>query len=174
MTNTNELKTEVEHELIESFCFKYKCTKLNFTPENRSREIFLGIEPDLVAYNKNDGKLYIGEITVSGYNGHQGKDFHVGAVRKLAESFSKFYLLSLKENISEIRERIQKIHHDCDFEQISCHFIVPVGSRFINALGYREKLFKTGIMKKDEILLSERSKNIMLKVLRNAKNEMTK
>jgi hypothetical protein len=171
MTNTNKLKIEVEHELIESFCSQYECEKLNFAPKNKLTRIFFGIEPDLVAYNKNNRKLYVGEITVSGYNGHRGKDFHVGAVRKFAESFSKFYILSLGKN--EIHKEIIKLYPYCDFEQISCYFIVPAGSKFMNALGYREKLLKTGIMEKAEISLSDNSKKIMLEVLECAKNEMT-
>lgn len=173
IANTNKLKTEVENELIRKFCLIYKCQKLDFIPKTKLKEIFLGMEPDLIAFNKNSGKLYIGEITVSGYDGHRGKDFHVGAVRKLAESFSKFYLISREENISGICEKIKTQHPDCDFEQISCHFIVPKGSKFINALGYREKLFKTGIMKKDEILISEKWKSIILEVLEISKKEMT-
>ena len=68
MANTNRLKTEIEHEIIESFCIQYKCENLNLSPETR-REVFLGIEPDLVTYNHNDRMIFLGEITVSGYNG---------------------------------------------------------------------------------------------------------
>lgn len=173
MVNANKLKA-VENELIESFCLENKCEKLNFIPKSKIKEVFIGMEPDFVAYNKNNGCLYIGEITVSGYYGHDGSKFHVGAVRKLAEIFSKFYLLSLEKNISEIRKGMNELFPDCDFGQISCHFIVPKGSKFINALGYREQLFKTGIMEKNEIQLSEKSMNIMQEVYEKAKNEMTR
>lgn len=92
MANTNRLKKEVEPEIINLFCKKYDCNLLSFDPKSKIKEIFLGMDHDLVAYDKNKKILYIGEITASGYDGHRG-NFHVGAVRKFAEIF--FKILSL-------------------------------------------------------------------------------
>jgi hypothetical protein len=168
MANTNKLK-EVESEIIDKFCHNHNCNKLDSIPKSKLKQMFLGMQPDLVAYDKNNSVLYICEITVSGFNGHRGKDFHLGAARKLAESFSKFYLLSREK--SEIQ---RKLHPECDFKMLSCYFIVPKGSRFIKALGYRENLFKTEIMRLEEIDLSHKSMKFMLGTLEDSKNEMTK
>lgn len=174
MANTNELKTVVEPELIPGFCKKYLCEKLFFS-KNELYNIFLEMEPDLVAYDGNKGILYIGEITVSGYNGQRGRDFHIGGARKFAECFSKFYLLKhMEENSQEISKRMGMLKPEYHFKTISCHLIVPEGSRFIKALGYRKKLLETGIMSLDEISLSEITKGTMLKILENATNEKTR
>lgn len=172
MVNTNILKTVVEPELCQGFRNKYLCEKLIFS-KNELNRIFLEMEPDLVAFDGNKGILYIGEITVSGYNGHRGRDFHIGAARKFAECFSKFYLLKhLEENSQEITKKIGMLKPEYNFKTISYHLIVPEGSRFIKALGYREKLLETGVMFLDEISLSEITKGLMLEILENAKNEM--
>ena len=172
MVNTNKLKTEIEPELTDYFCKKYECNNLNFTSPTKVKDIFLGMEPDLVAYDKNHGILYIGEITSSGFNGQRGRNFHVGAVKKVAESFSKFYLILLENNIRKIKEKLLIQHPECDFNKISCHFIVPKGSKFVKALGYREKLFETGIMRLDELPLSNKSEKIMREILEKAKKEI--
>jgi hypothetical protein len=170
MADTKKLKI-VESELIRGFREKYQCDALSFT-KNELNSMFL-MEPDLVAYDKNKGILYIGEVTVSGYNGHRGSDFHIGAARKFAECFSKFYLLNhMEENNQEISKRIGILKPACHFKKISCHLIVPEGSRFIKALGYRKKLLETGVMALDEVPLSKTAKGTMLEILKNAKNEM--
>lgn len=60
------------------------------------------------------------------------------------------------------------------FESISCHLIVPKGSKFVKALGYRQKLLETGIMSLDEISLSDNVDKIMHEVLDSARSEMKK
>ena len=50
-------------------------------------------------------------------------------------------------------------------ESIKCFFIVPEGSRFISALGYRKRLFEKGIMDLETIELSIETHELMLKVL---------
>lgn len=172
MVNTDKLKTVIEPELTDCFCNKYGCHNLNFTPLTKVKDIFLGMEPDFVAYDNNQRILYIGEITTSGFNGQRGKNFHVGAVKKVAESFSKFYLILLENNIRKIKEKLLIQHPECDFNKISCHFIVPKGSKFIKSLRYREKLFETGIMRLDKLPLSDESEKIMRGILEKAKNEM--
>lgn len=173
MANTNKLKTVIEPDLISGFYKKYQCSKLSLKKKDLN-QVFLEMEPDLVAYDKKRSILYVGEITVSGYNGQRGKDYHVGAVKKLAESFSKFYLIKLEENIQVITKKIKELIPNFSFEKISCHFIVPKGSRFIKALGYRKRLFETGIMLLDVIPLSKDSKEIMLTILHESKQEMMK
>jgi len=153
VANTNKLKKEVELEIINLFCKKYDCILLSFDPKSKIKEIFVGMHHDLVAYNNNKKILYIGEITASGYDGHRG-NFHVGAVRKFAEIFSKFYLCKFEEK--EISRKIKMLKPEYAFESISCHLIVPKGSKFIKALGYRQKLLETGIMLLDEISLSDK------------------
>lgn len=175
MTNTNRLKTKIEPEIIDRFCKKYECNLLYFdpkiNPKSKLKEIFLGMDPDLVAYNINKHILYIGEITASGYNGHRG-NFHIGAARKFAEIFSKFYLFKMEEN--EIRKRIEMLKSEYVIESISCHLIVPEGSKFIKALGYRKKLIESGIMFLDEIPLSENVNKVMHEVLESARREIKK
>jgi len=172
MTNTNLLKTEIEPELINGFNKKHQCKDLPIGSKKELKQIFLEMEPDLVSYDVNKCILYIGEITVSGYNGQRGGNFHVGAVKKVAEAFSKFYLI--KQDKAIICNNIAKLYPDRKFDEISCHFIVPEKSKFIKALGYREKLFKCGIMSLDIIPLSGKTKNTMLEILENAKKEMQK
>lgn len=171
MANTNELKSIIEPDIIDGFCRNYRCEKLSFA-RFELKQIFFKMEPDLVAYNKNKQTLYIGEITVSGYNGRRGKDYHVGAVKKLAESFSKYYLFTMNNNRTVILERIKKVYPGYKIKKISCHFIVPEGSKFIKALGWRKQLLGTGIMRLDEISLSIKTKKVMLKVLDSSKKEM--
>jgi hypothetical protein len=113
-----------------------------------------------------------GKLKNMGYNGQRGGNFHVGAVKKVAEAFSKFYLI--KQDKAIICNNVAKLYPDCKFDEISCHFIVPENSKFIKALGYREKLFKCGIMSLDIIPLSDKTKNTMLDILENAKKEMIK
>ncbi|MDP3105184.1 MAG: hypothetical protein Q8M95_11325 [Candidatus Methanoperedens sp.] len=171
MANTNRLKKEVEPEIINLFCKENDCNLVSFNPKSKIKEIFLGMDPDLVAYDKNKKILYIGEITTSGYDGNRG-NFHIGAVRKFAEIFSKFYLCKIEKN--EIFRRIEKLKPEYTFESISCHLIVPKGSKFIKALGYRKKLLETGIMSLDEISLSDKVEKIMHEVLDSSRSEMKK
>jgi hypothetical protein len=65
MANTNKLRMLVEPELAKRFCESRECKQLKLT-KKQSRTIFLNMSPDLVAYNNEEGILYIGEITVSG------------------------------------------------------------------------------------------------------------
>lgn len=171
MANTNRLKKEIEPEIINLFCKKYDCNLLSFDPKSKIKEIFLGMDHDLIAYNKNKKILYIGEITASGYDGHRG-NFHTGGVKKFVEIFSKFYLCKFEEK--EISRKIKMLKPESAFESISCHLIVPKGSKFVKALGYRQKLLETGIMSLDEISLSDNVDKIMHEVLDSARSEMKK
>ncbi|MCZ7382364.1 MAG: hypothetical protein O8C64_12445 [Candidatus Methanoperedens sp.] len=165
-----KILTKVQHELEEGFLIKYNCVSI---PKNETNGIFLEMEPDLVAYDKNKGILYIGEITVSGCNGNNGKDRHIGGMKKFTECFSKFYLLKLEENSREINKKIKALIPDFNIKTIECHLIVPAGCKFIKALGWwRERLLKTEIMLLDEIPLSKITQGEMEGTLQNARNEM--
>lgn len=69
-------------------------------------------------------------------------------------------------------QRLSKYHTLETVNDIICHFIVPEGARFIKALGYRAKLFETGIMKLDKIKLTDENEQLMIQVLMRAKQEM--
>lgn len=92
MANTNRLKKEIEPEIINLFCKKYDCNLLSFDPKSKIKEIFLGMDHDLIAYNKNKKILYIGEITASGYDGHRG-NISYWRCKKVCRNF--FEILSL-------------------------------------------------------------------------------
>lgn len=171
MANTNLLKTVVEPELIRLFAEKYKCRVLDLS-RTQLKYVFSEMEPDLVAVDNQGVNLYIGEITTSGYLGQRGGDFHIGAARKVTESFAKFYLYKLDSKT--IFERLSRYESGLQLTTISNHFIVPQGARFLRALGYRERFLTTENMQLDELILQPRVKNIMMEVLNNSKNEMEK
>ena len=56
-------------------------------------------------------------------------------------------------------------------DKIKCFFIVPKGSKFINALGYRNRLFEKGIMDLETIELTNETYEEMLRVLKDSKYE---
>lgn len=169
MANTNLLKTVVEKEIIASFCNKHKLQLIDLS-KKKMHEIFDDMEPDLVGYHALDKSLYIGEITTSGYMGQRGRDFHIGAIKKVFEAFSKFHLFH--DDMDNIIKRITKTEVGIEIEAIKCFFIVPEGSRFINALGYRKRLFEKGYMSLERIELTEETKTLMIKVLTDSKNEI--
>ena len=94
MANTNQLKCSIEFDIKRKFEEKYYCKVISLSNKNL-QYIFNDMEPDLVAIDINSGILHIGEITTSGFMGQRGRDFHIGAVKKIFEAFSKFYLLLL-------------------------------------------------------------------------------
>lgn len=169
MANTNQLKYIIEQELKRNFCDKNDCELITLS-NKELQHIFNDMEPDLVAIDKNSGTLHIGEITTSGFMGHRDKDYHIGAGKKVFEAFSKFYLLLMDKGA--VIQRLSKYHDFEAINNIKCHFIVPEGARFIKALGYKAKLFKTGIMSLDTIKLTNDSEQLMIQILIRAKEEM--
>lgn len=169
MANTNKLKYIVEPVMKRQFCEKYACELIPLS-NKQLQIIFSGMEPDVVAISHKNNILHIGEITTSGFMGQKGRDFHIGAVKKISEAFSKFYLILLDKD--EIIQRLCKYYNIEAIDKIDCHFIVPEGAKFINALGYREKLFDIGVMKLDIIKLDYENEKLMLQVLMDAKKEM--
>lgn len=168
MANTNLLKTVVEKEMISTFCKKHQIDLLNLSTK-QIHNIFDDMEPDLVGYHELEKTLYLGEITTSGYMGQRGRDFHVGAVKKVFEAFSKFYLFY--DDVENIIKKVRRHTSDIEISTIKCFFIVPEGSRFINALGYRKRLFEKGYMDLDTIKLTKDTYEVMIKVLMDSKNE---
>lgn len=171
MANTNELKTLVEKELLQFFCQKNELIQLNLT-RAQVKQIFNDMEPDLIAYGNHDKTLYVGEATTSGYMGQKRGDFHVGAVKKIFEAFSKFYLFF--DDFDNIVRGVAKHVPGIDINNLKCVFIVPQGSRFLNALGFRKRLFEKGYMTLETIELSPVTKEEMIRILLESKNENKK
>ncbi len=168
MANTNLLKSLVEKEMINTFCQKYQIQLLNLSTR-QLHNIFNDMEPDLTGYQPSQKALCIGEITTSGYLGQRGKDFHVGAVKKVFEAFSKFYLFH--DDTDNIIEKASRHISELNIESIKCFFIVPEGSKFINALGYRKRLFEKGYMDLETIKLTKDTQDVMIKILMDSRNE---
>ena len=160
MANTQAFKL-VEKELRQLFIKKHKAKLI-------SCGRILGMEFDLVAYSEEKKCLYIGEITASGYYGNQGK-FHIGGARKLAESFSKCYLI--KNNIENAGIEIRRSNPGLKWKKVGCYFIIPKGSEFITALGYRKKLLEAGIMNLEEYNLSAEMQDVLEKALKESREE---
>ncbi len=136
------------------------------------RRDFLQYTPDFVAYDNRGEVLYIGEITVSGYLGRKGRNFHIGGVRKLAEVFTKFYLFNIEDNRKMIIQRLKQVHENIHLKKVSCHLVIPEKSKFIKAIGYRNKLLETDIIKLDMLPLTARTEKTVTETLQNAKDEM--
>lgn len=169
MANTNDLRIIVEPHLKAVFVEKYQCNSMDLSSKDL-KYVFDGLEPDLVACDKNIGLLYIGEITTSGYLGAKGRSFHHGTVKKVFEAFGKFYLMQTdKENILR---RFTEFSPGIKLLNISCHFIMPAGAQALTALGYRQKLFEQGVMKLEELMLSKEVNMLMCEILKKASQEM--
>lgn len=169
MANTNDLRIVVEPHIKSLFIEKYQCNDLNLSAKDL-KYIFEGLEPDLVACDKNKGLLYIGEITTSGYLGAKGRSFHHGTVKKVFEAFGKFYLMQI--DTENILKRFAELFPDIKLSNISCHFIMPAGAEALTALGYRKKLFEQGVMKLEELTLSKEVNILMCEILKKAAKEM--
>lgn len=168
MANTNLLKSLVEKEMISTFCQKHQIELLHLSTK-QIHSIFNDMEPNLIGYQPCQKALYIGEITTSGFLGQRGRDFHVGAVKKVFEAFSKFYLFH--DDAENIIKRTNRHFLEVNIESIKCFFIVPEGSKFINALGYRKRLFDKGYMTLETIELTKDTQDIMIKSLMDSRNE---
>lgn len=166
MASTQALKTLIEAELAAGFLKQHDAVEIR--PGR-----LLGIDFDLVAYSAVEKILWVCEMTASGFLGGSKGDFHVGASRKFCEGFAKFSILRLKAH--EAKERVSAV---CDNPAIlstslQCRFVVPLGCRFIRALGWRRQLVE-GVMELHETELSRSSHETMVGVLRAARNEQRK
>ncbi len=169
MANTNLLKTVVEKEIIKMYCEKHVASQIELSIK-MVKFIFDGTEPDLVAYRAADRTLHLGEITTSGFQGQKGKNFHIGAVKKVFEAFAKFTLW--RDDLDTILQRFRECGIDNEVENVVGSFIVPEGCKFIHALGYRNKLFNKGIMTLEVIPLKPETIEVMLEVHHSAKAEI--
>ncbi|OGR89772.1 MAG: hypothetical protein A3A86_04660 [Elusimicrobia bacterium RIFCSPLOWO2_01_FULL_60_11] len=170
MANTNELKNVIEPALSERF-WKTKNAQQVVPSLGLRRELF-GMEFDGIGINREQKTLYFCEITVSGFLGHRGKDFHIGATRKFADAFARFSIIThslTKASLLRAAER----DYDIKLEHIRCHLVVPKGSRFIRALGYRTRLLEMGVMDLTEIELPDNEGEILNRVLKAASAEMS-
>ena len=131
MANSNTLREIVEPKIRETFLLKNQIKPI-------SRKSLLDTKPDVIGEKNNE--LYIGEITVSGYNGYKSGNFHIGATRKLADSFMKLFILKNKQ--VDIERELNK-----KFIKIHICFIYPENSKFMNSLGYRNHIFDLGLEK---------------------------
>ena len=157
MANTQLLKTKIEPELAGGFLLAHDAVRIAPGP-------LLGMQPDLVAYSIETRILWVCEITVSGFLGKGDALFHVGASRKFCEGFAKFSILNRlgREAKNQIAEATHTPH--IVEARMECRFVVPTGSRFIQALGWRKQLVGT-IMQVEEIELSPASREEMIQVL---------
>ena len=102
MANSNTLREIVEPKIRETFLLKNQIKPI-------SRKSLLDTKPDVIGEKNNE--LYIGEITVSGYNGYKSGNFHIGATRKLADSFMKLFILKNKPQQQQTQQN-QQNHHN--------------------------------------------------------------
>jgi len=170
MANTNELKNIIEPALSERF-WKIKSAQQVVPSSGLRRELF-GMEFDGIGIHREQRALYFCEITVSGFLGHRGKDFHIGATRKLADAFARFSIvthLPTKDSLLQAAER----DYGERLEHVRCHLVVPKGCRFIRALGYRTRLLEMGVMELTEVELPDRELEILNRVLKAASAEMS-
>lgn len=169
MANTNDLKSKIEPAILHAFW-----RKIGATPIDRTSALFdsfQGMKMDGAGFRPSDKCLVIAEATTSGYLGHGKNDFHTGAVRKLADSFSRFSILNYPRNKRAILASASKAT-GMKLREVECHFVVPEGSRFLKALGYRDVLFQMDVMSLTEVRLSPHHRRTLERVLHEAQNEM--
>lgn len=129
------------------------------------------MEPDGIGIDPASGTLFMCEVTASGYMGGKRGDFHDGAATKLAETFARFSLLTHPKTREELLVAASK-EHACLLTQLRCHLIVPKGTRFIHALGYRTRFLELDVMELTQVELSSSEQQVMEAVLRAARGEM--
>ena len=131
VARTHGLKTHIQAELAAGFLARHNAVEI-------ASGRLLGMDVDLVAYSASDRVLWACEMTTSGFLGKGGGNFHVGASRKFCEGYAKFSILLLKEQAA--KEQIRTITGDDSISgaNVQCRFVVPAGSRFIQALGWRQ------------------------------------
>ncbi|TKB94952.1 MAG: hypothetical protein E8D41_02655 [Nitrospira sp.] len=170
MANTNDLKNVIEPALLEGFRKSEKGHQVVQTAALR-RELF-GMEFDGIGLQPQHKTLCFLEATVSGYLGHNGRDFHIGASKKFADAFARFSIVMFPPTKAALLKAATQ-EFATDLENINCHLVVPKGSRFIRALGYRTRLLEMGIMRVTEIELPEEEREILMQALNAARDEMT-
>jgi hypothetical protein len=142
-----------------------KLEKIPLT-KNQQRFIFGNMELDIVAYSGEQRTLYLGEFTASGYFGRGGEKFHIGANRKLSESFVKLFICRSRE--SEIKKHFSSymIH------KMKYVFAVPKGALFLQALPYHKELFRLSFLELKEIEIEKAAIKELEKSYKNARREI--
>ena len=130
------------------------------------------MEFDGIGIHRKARALFFCEITVSGYLGHRGRNFHVGATKKFSDSFARFSIVVHPSVRGGLLAAVS-LDHGIEFKEVKCHLVVPKGTRFIRALGYRKKLLEMGIMALMEIELPASECSLLETVLKAASAEMT-
>jgi hypothetical protein len=170
MANTNDLKNVIEPALLEGF---WKAGKgQQGVPTTALRRELFGMEFDGIGLLPQERALCFCEITVSGYHGHNGRDFHVGATKKFADAFARFSIVMYPSTKAALLKAASR-EFAAELESVHCHLVVPKGSRFIRALGYRTRLLEMGIMRLTEIQLHKEERELLERVLNAARDEMT-
>jgi hypothetical protein len=166
MARTQALKLNIQSELAAGFLKAHDAVEI--IPGR-----LLGMDFDLAAYSMADRALWFCEMTTSGFLGKGNGNFHIGASRKFCEGFAKFSVLRFNER--EARKHLRTVTNDPAIldAPIECRFVVPRGSRFIQALGWRGQLVGT-VMLIEEIALSDSSREAMIQVLLEARREQQK
>jgi hypothetical protein len=126
---------------------------------------------DLIAISESEGTLWFCEITTSGYFGGSKGPFHVGASRKICESHAKFAIL--RDNEAQARKVLTDRTGNSRLKnyRLECGFVVPKGSLFITALGWRTQLITGAVMRQEPIELPQDIQQCMEEVLGDASKE---
>lgn len=152
--NTNSLK-KIESLVKAEFLKQLGATSLNNKIPN--------VEPDVLAHK--DKTLIIGEITTSGFIGaFDPNKNHVGAARKLGDTYAKLDYLRRKKNY--LKDYLQ-----IDFENIEIYYITIKGSKF-NPKGWRKNLLEECDMKHIEIQLKNEEVKLINDCLVKSSNEI--
>jgi hypothetical protein len=170
MANTNELKNVIEPALLQGFWKTMNAQQIS--PSLGLRRELFGMEFDGIGVHREQESLYFCEVTASGFLGARGRDFHLGATKKFADAFARFSIIMHPPTKACLLQAVRQ-DYDLDLQHIRCHLVVPKGSRFIRALGYRTRLLEMGVMRLSEIELPEVEGKTLERVLKAASAEMS-
>ncbi|MCX5804804.1 MAG: hypothetical protein NT010_01875 [Proteobacteria bacterium] len=166
MANTREYRN-IELACLSEFYEKQELTKVTVKSADQ-RKLFGKMELDIIGYSEKDKTLFLGEFTASGYFGLNGKDHHIGANRKLAESFLKLYICKQKEG------EIRKYFREYQIDKIRYIFAVPKGALFLNGLTYQKEVFSLSFLELKQIDINSESKNRLEQSYMSARTENKK
>jgi hypothetical protein len=163
MADTQEYK-KIESVCLNHFYRNQGLIKLDIA-RGEQRRLFGSMELDIIGYSEKDKTLFLGEFTASGFFGLNGKTNHIGANRKLAESFLKLYICKQKEN------EVKKYFKNYKIEKFKYIFAVPKGALFLNGLKYQKEIFDLSFLELQQIEIDKESKDRLEKSYRSARAE---
>ena len=166
MANTNEYKN-LEAACLNQFYKDQDLLKLDIRNAEQ-RKLFGKMELDIIGYSNRDKNLFLGEFTASGFFGLNGKDYHIGANRKLAESFLKLYICRQKEG------EIKKYFNEYRIDKIRYIFAVPKGALFLNGLTFQKEIFGLSFLELKQIEINSESKDRLERSYKSARAENKK